>query len=309
LLRIPHCFPIFTLTNPPPFPTIYHRQPTSVWSTPLSAHDIRLIVLDLDGTVLTSRKTISPRTHTALRLALDRGIHVVFATARPPRSVRTYYDHLKMTTPQINYNGALIWDEPNRKVLHHVPLAVDRARLVIDFARKLYPQIMVSVEILDKWYTDHYADMPEYMTETAKHFTPDFVGPIESFLSVPVTKVMLLGDPVWIADLEVKIPKKFHKKVGQTRSDPHILQILATDVTKGRALARVAAMLKVTPAHIMAIGDAPNDADMLEYAGLPIVPSNAWDRIKPLAKFTVASNDEDGVAEAIDRFVLVRKKK
>lgn len=265
---------------------------------------IRLVALDLDGTLLTSRKTVTRRTHTMLRRVIEAGVHVVFATARPPRSVRTYYAALKLDTPQINYNGALIWDEAHRKVLHHTPLHQDRARQVIDFARRAYPELMVSVEILDKWYTDHYADMPEYATETAKHFTPDFVGPIDAFLTVPVTKVMLLGHPNWIADLEKTIPARFGRTIGHTRSDAHLLQILSPGVSKGLALAQVARQLGVARDEILAVGDAPNDADMLAYAGIAVATGNAWPVVKAAVKHVVPSNDEDGVAIALERFVL-----
>ena len=93
--------------------------------------------------------------------------------------------------PTINYNGALIWDEKRRKAVEHVPLEAAVAKKVIAWARGLYPEMLVSVEIMDKWYTDHYADLPEYMTETAKQFTPDFIGPLDAFLRVPITKLML----------------------------------------------------------------------------------------------------------------------
>ena len=185
-------------------------------------NSIKLVALDLDGTLLTSRKTISPRTHTALRRVINGGIKVILATARPPRSVRTYYQALRLDTPQINYNGALIWDEPAKKVIYHNPLAPALALEVILYARKLHPKLMVSVEILDKWYTDHYADMPEYATETAKHFVPDFIGPLAAFMTVPVTKVMLLGHPDWITGLETSVSSKFGEKLAHTRSDPFL---------------------------------------------------------------------------------------
>ena len=268
--------------------------------------DIQLVALDLDGTLLTSRKTISARAHRALQAVRKRGIHIIFATARPPRSVRTYYQHLRLKTPQINYNGALIWDEAAGKIIEHRPLASAAARRVIDFARKQHPEVLVSVEILDKWYTDHYADMPEYATETAKHFTPDFVGPLDAFLTVPITKLMLLGDPKWIEKLEKTIPAKFGKAIGHTRSDPHILQILHPGVDKGGALAKVAAHLGVAAENVLAMGDAPNDADMLKFAGLAVVPQNAWPRIIPLADHIVPSNDNDGAAIALETLVLKR---
>lgn len=231
-------------------------------------------------------------------------MQIVFATARPPRSVRSYYKQLKLQTPQINYNGALIWDEAHRQILRHTPLNQAVARKVIKFARRQYKDLLVSVEILDKWYTDHYSDMPEYATETSKHFTPDFIGPLEAFLRVPVTKLMLLGQPVWIEQLEKLLPKEFGAAITHTRSDPHLLQIMAPGIDKGRALAEVATLLKVPAAAVMAIGDAPNDLDMLRWAGWPVAVANAWPGVKTAVRHVTASNDEDGVALAIEKFVL-----
>lgn len=265
---------------------------------------IKLVALDLDGTLLTSRKTISRRTHTVLRHAIDGGVKVVLATARPPRSVRTYYEALKLSTPQINYNGALIWDEPGKRVLFHNPLAAALALEVILFARKLYPELMVSIEILDKWYTDHYADIPEYATETAKHFVPDFIGPLEAFLVVPVTKLMLLGHPDWIAALEKSVARKFGSRLAHTRSDAFLLQIMHPQVSKGGALAWIAQTLGITLPEIMAVGDAPNDLDMLAAAGTAVAMGNAWPEVLKKSALTVADNDHDGIAEALERFVL-----
>lgn len=266
---------------------------------------VQLIAIDLDGTLLTSRKSISRRTHTALAAARDQGIHIVLATARPPRSVRGYYEALKLATPQINYNGALIWDEPRRRIIEHTPLETEVCRKVINVARKMYPEILVSVEILDKWYTDHFSDVPEYATETSKqHFTPDFIGPIDAFLTVPPTKLMLLGDPEWIATLEKQLPRKFGDDIAHTRSDPFLLQINHPSVNKGSAVAAVAKRLGIARENIMAIGDAPNDLSMLTYAGVPVVMGNAWDQVKSAGRAIVPDNDHDGVGIAIEELVL-----
>jgi 5-amino-6-(5-phospho-D-ribitylamino)uracil phosphatase len=265
---------------------------------------IKLVAIDLDGTLLSSRKTITPKTHTAIKAAAAAGIKVVLATARPPRSVRTYYDALKLDTPTINYNGALIWDEPRRRAVEHVPLDALVAKKVIAWGRKLYPKLLVSVEILDKWYTDHFDETPEYMTETGKHFSPDFIGPLDAFMRVPITKLMLLGDPIWIKELEIEVAKKFGTTVSHTRSDPHMLQLMSPATSKAQALEKVAATFGIKASEVMAIGDAPNDVHMLRWAGMAVVPENGWAEVKKIAHAVVASNDADGVAEALLKYVL-----
>jgi len=263
-----------------------------------------MVAIDLDGTLLSSRKTITPKTHTAIKAAAAAGIKIVLATARPPRSVRAYYEALNLDTPTINYNGALIWNERHRQVVEHVPLDAAVAKRIIAWGRKRYPELLVSVEILDKWYTDHYADIPEFMTETAKQFTPDFIGPLEAFLRVPITKLMLLGAPARIVDLERGIAGKFSKIVSQTRSDAHMLQLIRPKTSKAGALAKIAALLGIAAAEVMAIGDAPNDVEMLLWAGVAVVPENGWNEAKAVAHTLVPSNDEDGVAVALRKFVL-----
>jgi 5-amino-6-(5-phospho-D-ribitylamino)uracil phosphatase len=235
---------------------------------------------------------------------LAKGVKIVLATARPPRSVRAYYEALKLDTPTINYNGALIWDEPRRQAVEHVPLDVAVAKKVVAWGRKLCPELLVSVEILDKWYTDHYEEIPEYMTETAKQFTPDFIGPLEAFLRVPITKLMLLGAPARIAELEEKLAAKFASVVAHTRSDAHMLQLMSPETSKARALAKIAHLLDVRQEEVLAIGDAPNDVHMLEWAGVAAAPANAWDAAKRAADLIVPSNDEDGVAVALRKYVL-----
>jgi 5-amino-6-(5-phospho-D-ribitylamino)uracil phosphatase len=264
----------------------------------------RMVAIDLDGTLLSSRKTITPKTHTAIKRALAAGVKIVLATARPPRSVRAYYEALKLDTPTANYNGALIWDEGRRKAIEHVPLEAAVARKVIDWGRKRYPELMVSVEILDKWYTDHYSELPEYMTETAKQFTPDFIGPLEAFLKTPITKLMLLGAPARIAELEKGIAEKFGRQVTQTRSDSYLLQLMNPNTSKAGAVRKIAEMLEVEAEEVLALGDAPNDVDMLLWAGMSVVPENGWPEAKAVADLVVPSNDEDGVAVALRKLVL-----
>jgi Cof subfamily protein (haloacid dehalogenase superfamily) len=268
---------------------------------------IKLVALDLDGTLLNSKKAITPGTHRAIRAVLEKGVKVVLATARPPRSVVFYHERLGLDTPMINYNGALIWDRKSRKALSHVPLSRDIARKVIALARKRHPKLLVHVEILDKWYTDHFDEHPEYITETGKSFMPDFIGPIESFTHVDVTKLMLLGKPEWILDLEAQIPKKIGDAVAFTRSDEFLLQLMSPGVSKANGLELLAKKFSIEPRNVMACGDAPNDVHMMQWAGLAIAPENAFDIAKSTAHHVVASNDHEGIADALRRFVLGHK--
>src|ERR1700733_741280 len=108
--------------------------------------DIRLVAIDLDGTLLNDSKQVSDQTVKAISGLPARGVKVVIASARPPRSVRHIYAQLGLDTWQINYNGALIWDEPEKKVIFHQPLSGATVRSLIDSARADFPNVLVTCE-------------------------------------------------------------------------------------------------------------------------------------------------------------------
>src|SRR5215211_6693608 len=101
---------------------------------------IRLVAVDLDGTLLNDSKQVTEQTAEALACLPDRGVKLVIASARPPRSVRHIYQQLNLDTLQINYNGALIWDEPNQQAMLHRPIPGKLARQVIEYARDLFDE-------------------------------------------------------------------------------------------------------------------------------------------------------------------------
>ncbi len=161
---------------------------------------ISLVAVDLDGTLLNDSKQVSEQTAEALRCLPSMGVKVVIASARPPRSVRQIYKLLNLDTWQINYNGALIWDEPNQTAVFHRPLGKGVARRVIDDARFLFDQVQVTCEILDKWYTDRFD--PSNTTETGRLFKPDVIAPLDTFCDGQVTKLLFLSDPKTVSTLE-----------------------------------------------------------------------------------------------------------
>ncbi len=262
-----------------------------------------LVAIDVDGTLLRSDKCISRATTVVIEEATQRGVRVVLASARPPRSLRSIHDQLGLDNLQINYNGALIHDSRRRLHLFHQPLPAALVQRVVKVARRADPKVLVSIEILDKWYTDHFDD--SLPTETSKSFAPDFVGPLESFLHVPVTKLMLLAPPHRLKTVQTTVAARFPEQIAMTISDTHLLQIIHPDVDKAAALARVAEHYGVPRQKVFAIGDAPNDIGMIRWAGLGASVENGWPMVRKAADVVVQSNDKDGVAKALRHFVLV----
>lgn len=265
------------------------------------ANTIQLVAVDLDGTLLDSSKRISEPTAAALACLPGRSIRLVIASARPPRSVRPIYTALKLDTWQINYNGALIWDEPSRTVIHHEPMNPELVVSMIDLARDMFEEVAVSCEILDRWYTD--ASQQMYMTETGKLFRPDVVAPIAEFCREPVTKLLLLGEPPMISRLEQLLTQEF-PKTNIVRAEPELLQVMSPKADKSVALRRVAAHYRIPMENVMAIGDAANDIDMLKVVGVGIAMDNAHPEVKRVAKWVAPSNNDHGVYAALKRYGL-----
>ncbi|HEX4056258.1 MAG TPA: Cof-type HAD-IIB family hydrolase [Tepidisphaeraceae bacterium] len=284
-----------------------NRQAVSRRRIPPSARssrrpDIRLVAVDLDGTLLNDSKQVSGQTVKALGCAIDRGIRVVIASARPPRSVRHIYNSLKLDTWQINYNGALIWDEPNKKVIFHRPMPGERVRQIIDRARSRFDSVLVSCEILDRWYTDRFDQT--YTTETGRLFKPDVIAPLDDFCKQPITKLLLLGERGVIDKLESALTGANNGDVTIVRTDPELLQIMDKYVSKAAALQVVVEHYGIPLQNVMALGDAPNDVGILKIAGVGVAMDNASDIVKECADWIAPSNNDHGVHAALVKFGL-----
>jgi Cof subfamily protein (haloacid dehalogenase superfamily) len=264
--------------------------------------DIRLVAIDLDGTLLNSQKQVSEQTVQALKCLPDRGVRVLIASARPPRSVRPTYQLLGLDTLQINYNGALIWNEPNQSPAFHRPLRGELAWQMIEVARDQYDEVIVHCEIMDRWCTDRIDDA--YSTETGRLFKPDAVGDLETFCQGPITKLMFLGDPRIIARIEPLLLQDFSQYVTIVKQSDELLQIMDRRVSKAVALRKLAAYYEVPMEQVMAIGDAPNDVGMLQISGVAIAMDNAHKVVKKVADWIAPSNDDHGVHAALVKYGL-----
>jgi len=269
---------------------------------PLPVGNIRMVAVDIDGTLLRSTRELSVRVIETVKAVSKRGVKVVLASARPPRAMSEIYGHLQLDTLQINYNGAMICDPPARRHIQHTPIEPGLAKKIIAIARKTDPAVVVYLEILDKWYTDHFDE--NLPTETSRNFNPDFIGPLDAFLRVPVTKVMLLAPPDRMKIVRKAVDKKFGRKVAIQVSDPHLLQVVARGVDKAEGLKVIAEHYGIESQHVMAIGDAPNDIGMLQWAGLGVAMENGWKQVLEIADAIAPPAEKDGVAEVLQRYVL-----
>ena len=181
-------------------------------------------------------------------------------------------------------------------------MTCDLAKRIVQIARQVEPNVIIHVEVLDKWYTDRVD--PTLNVETSKTSIPDYEGPIDTCLMEPVTKLMFLSAPSSLIPVRHAIESTFDQDVAVLVSDEHVLQVVHRHVDKAEALRYISKKLGLGANHVMAIGDAPNDMGMIRWARLGLAVENAWPEVRQAADVVIGSNNDDGVADALDRYVL-----
>ena len=267
---------------------------------------IRLLVLDLDGTLLHSSGVLSPETIRTIERCREAGITVVIATARPPRSSRMFYEQLRLDTPSIHYNGALICNFATGEMLLHRPIPGALAAELHDATLHLDAAAVISLEVCDKWYMNR--KMTAFKTETERAgFKPDYIGNLRQFFREPVTKVLISFPTVGVHVAWPSLSEIFDGRLSLTKAEEGIIQIMNGGVSKGSAVQFLIERLGVRPAETAAIGDAPNDIPMFQAVGLSIAMGNAYPETKAAAKHVTLTNDENGAAAAIADYILNAK--
>lgn len=261
----------------------------------------KMLAIDLDDTLLNSQLKISERNKEYIQRAREAGVHVTLATGRMYCSALRYARELELNLPLITYQGALVKEAVSGETLLHRPVPLDLARQVIDRAKTLNYHINVYVN--DTLYVEKLTPEAEAY-QRISGITAHPVGDLLKFLNQSPTKVLIVGGVNEMDDLEQEMKRLFNNTLHITKSKPHFLEFSHPEATKGHALDTLARRWGLTPHQVIAIGDAPNDLEMLEYAGLGVVVENAKSPVKEKADYVTCSNDQDGVAEVIAKFIL-----
>lgn len=266
-----------------------------------------IIALDLDGTLLTDDLRITARSRAAVQAAREQGVTVVLASARPPRAMRRYHRDLELDTPLVAYNGALVWDVAEGRALFHEPLVPDAARALVTFLRRENPELNISLECGDRWYIDELTEEVRRAIEQYEVASPHGVGCLEQVLTQEaeaISKVLFRGTHQTAESLLAALPPDLAERLHITSSGEWFCEVMAAGATKAAAIEWTTAHLGLEPGGLLAIGDSPNDIPMLRAAALGVAMGNASPLVRGAADTVTASNNEEGVAEAIERHVL-----
>ncbi len=262
--------------------------------------DIKLIAIDLDGTLLTPELVIHPRTAEAVRAAVDRGVIVVIATGRMHSSAEPFARELGLDGPMVTYNGAMIRRPGDAEPIWHLPIPADLADEAIRLCVRERMDAMYFLD--DEIYVPRYDRWAyEYRARTGND--SNIHGDLRSFAGNQPTKLLIMGTPEETAERYEFFAREFGDRLHATVSLPEYLELLHPEVSKASALSRLAEMLGFGIENVMAVGDSMNDLEMVEAAGVGVMMATSSAQLRAAADF-VPQSAEVGVAETIERLIL-----
>jgi Cof subfamily protein (haloacid dehalogenase superfamily) len=270
-----------------------------------SRFPIRLVVLDLDGTLIGEDFGVGARTQAAVRKALAHGVEVAIATGRMPSSAMVFAAPLGLTAPLIGYQGALIraMPKPGRKlgrILVHTPLPVTVAREVIAWARLrgLDPHLNHLERFIIR-ADDPMLDDYSRFTGARAVLVPDYDA-----IDHPVTKILAPGEEALVSAALADARLAFAGRAMVTISHPRFLEFAAAGVSKGRAVRWLARRLGVPLEQTMAIGDERNDLEMIAAVGHGVAMPTAPNEVRSVARYIAPPLADEGAAQMIEALVL-----
>jgi Cof subfamily protein (haloacid dehalogenase superfamily) len=274
----------------------------------VSTKNIKLLVVDIDGTIAGHSNTISEPVKQALIAAQARGIQVAIATGRMYRSALRFHQEIGSTLPLMAYQGAWIQDPITQKIHRHLVLSKELAHQLLDYFEQPQLRALLSIHfyINDQLYVREITKETEIYAQRSS-IVPIPVGDLRQVLTNEPTKILALCDDTnFISEVLGNLRRQYTPaELYLTTSVATFLEATNPYVNKGTAVRYLAEeLLGLETANVMAIGDNFNDLEMLEYAGIGIAMGNAPEGVQAIAQWVAPSIDSDGVAVAIEKFLL-----
>lgn len=269
--------------------------------------DIRLLVLDIDGTIAGESNTVSESVQQALQAAIARGIQVAIATGRMYHSALRFHASVGSQLPLLAYNGAWIQNPFTGEIYQHLPVPQELAWQLLDYFEQ--PELREGVEVHcyleDQLYVRQITGQTESYVERSG-VEPIAVGDLRCVLNAHPTKVLALcDDSQLMRRLRDELQQRYRQRLYLTQSTPSFFEATHPDANKGEATRYLAEdLLGLQRDRVMAVGDNFNDTSMLQYAGLSIAMGNAPAAVQELANWVAPDVEEDGVVAAIEQFLL-----
>jgi len=264
----------------------------------------KLIAADMDGTLVNDKSELTERTKQAILKAVAAGILFVTATGRPFSNVQNVKELLDKDMPFIVFNGAAAYMGKSEKLLFERFLDFDLAEEAFNIGQK--KGIAQIVWTGPRLWGNRRCDETVRYESFSKNITMSIVTDLAAIKDEVrgFSKVLWIDDPAKIKELSIEMRTHFGRRLQCVSSMSNFLEFISNDAGKGTALAEISKLYGINKSEMIAIGDGQNDIGMLEYAGFSIAVDNASDEVKAVCDYITLSNNDDGVAEVIEKYIL-----
>lgn len=263
----------------------------------------KLIAFDIDGTLVNSKKEVTQATKEALHKLHEAGIHVVISSGRPYKGVLLNADLVgREIVPYVScFNGALVKEVATDDAVYAHELTNAELQRWVDLAQEhdldVHAHDDEYVLVQDK-PKDQYVEVESTLNEMPIRTVDFYDGEITA------PKVMITAESGKLDDFIATLDPELFEKYSIMKSEPFFLEIMPKGVDKGEALAKLAESLDIEQSETMAFGDQANDLSMIKWAGCGVAMGNAIDDLKDNAQYVTASNDDEGIAKALEKLVF-----
>lgn len=265
----------------------------------------KILALDLDGTLTNSKKEITPYTKEVLFQFQKMGGKIILASGRPTYGIVPLAEELQLKKYggyMLSFNGARITDCETEEILYDKTLDVHTIKHIYDLSQKYNVNILSydRDEIITEDGLDAYVGIEATITKMKVRQVPSFA---EHF-QMPVNKCLMTGDGDYLAEVEQKMKNAVGDYLSVYRSEPFYLEVMPQNIDKAASLDALLKQLHLRPEELIACGDGFNDLTMIRYAGLGVAMGNGQELVKRSADYIAPSNDEDGVAYVLNKFIF-----
>ena len=264
---------------------------------------ISLVLADVDGTLVTEEKVLTPRAAAAVKAIQTAGIAFAITSGRPPRGMAMLIDPLALRSPVAGFNGG-IFVKPDLTIMEEHVLAADAAKCALEVILKNGMDAWVYSG--NDWLVRDPAAPHVAREQWTVKFAPTVVENFDDALESAVKIVGVSDDHDLVARCEKDAKDALGATASAARSQPYYLDVTHPDANKGTVVARLSEFLSIPAAEIATLGDMPNDVLMFRKSGLSIAMGNASPEVQAQADLVTDSYNDEGFAKAIERFILPR---
>lgn len=260
-----------------------------------------LAAVDLDGTLLNNNYVMTDRNRRALRNLSAQGVVVVLISGRMHQSILPINNQIGLENPIISYNGGMVKHAKTEKVLHHSPIPALIAAELVEYCdrRGLHFNFCLNDRLYIKT-RNQWSQLYEKRTGVAA----TVLDSLQQLNGETPTKMQVLDTPERINRLLIEFKEHFGTRLYVTRTQIEYIEFMNPQVSKGRALEKLAAQLNVPMNLVVAFGDGYNDESMMKVAGFRVAMGNSVNEIKVCADYIAETNHNDGVAKAVEQLLL-----